>query len=64
MMRGIRTRGAAVRLGCALALALGLLAAGCGKKGNLEPVAGSELYRNVYPAPGTMQPDNGDEAPQ
>jgi len=62
MTRATPARGAAARRG--LALALVLLAAGCGKKGALDPVEGSDLYRNVYPAPGTMQPDNGDEAPQ
>ncbi len=45
-----------------LALGVALLVAACGKKGDLAPVEGSELYKNTYPAPETMTPNGEDEA--
>jgi len=55
---------ATARIAGALFLALGvaLLAVSCGKKGSLEPVEGSERYKNVYPAPETMDRNGEDEA--
>ena len=51
---------------CALALAaaipLGLAA--CGKKGELEPVEGATLDDRVYPAPDTVTDGQSDEAAQ
>lgn len=39
-----------------LALVLPLLAAACGKKGDLEPPPGATLYRQGYPAAETVLP--------
>jgi len=46
----------------ALAAAIPLMLAACGKKGDLEPVEGATLDDNVYPAPETMNGGQDDEA--
>ncbi len=45
----------------ALALALPLLAAACGKKGDLEPPPGATLYKQGYPAGETVLPPPDEE---
>jgi predicted small lipoprotein YifL len=55
--RTVRLLGA---LALAAAIPLGLAA--CGKKGALEPVEGATLDDNVYPAPETVTGEQDDEA--